>query len=162
MQDDWKLVELHVETLYSSWNSCRIWRLRSSTGISLPLFLEKFYLVELEILKYAGWIQICMFSLLKRWKYSLYSDTMLNIGYKHLCLFHLKCIQYSTGIIKPSRISLLHILVLFTTPNNHHGWKCRCKSHPHFHHGKHFWANFSEMQFTAIIWICTSFFCVMS
>ena len=88
MQDYWKFVELHVETLYSSWNSCRIWRLRISTGISLPLFFEKsnlsspllwkIYLVKLEFLKLQDGFE-SVWSALKRCKYRLYSDTMLNI-----------------------------------------------------------------------------------
>ena len=82
-QDDWKSVGLHVETLYLSWNSCEIVEKEISLFgyLSSPL-LGKFYLIEcsgcLNVCR--KWLDsICMFSMLKTCKYSLYSDTIKNL-----------------------------------------------------------------------------------
>ena len=88
------MTRLHVEILELSCNSCRIVGLCVETlysKIEVSL-LGSFLSSSLEILScsivHSGCLEvcrklldsICKFSLLKRCKYSLYSDTMLNIG----------------------------------------------------------------------------------
>ena len=70
------------------------------TDHCLPPFLEIISRTVILLWKYSGCLEICRelldsncrFSLLKRCSYSLYSDTMLNIGSVRICIL-------TTGVV---------------------------------------------------------------